>query len=116
MGIILKKKKNGVRWRTLNRVTFCHWYRNFTSDNVGMPKGKDGKDCTSRRYWGADIDIATGTNDLLSYGLKCTSDNQTGLILKNAEAKKLGLDIDLEVCMSQTWAWHRALENEIRMD
>ena len=56
MGIILKRKKNGVWWLELNRVTFCHWYWNCTSDEMGMPKGKDGKDCTSRRYWGDDVD------------------------------------------------------------
>ena len=49
---------------------------------MGMPKGKDGKDCTSRRYWGDDIDSN-----------KCTSDNQTGLILENAATEKLGLEI-----------------------
>jgi len=67
MCIILKKKKMECDGWTLNRVTFCHWYRSCTSDEMGMPEGKDGKDCTSRRYRGANIDIATGTtNDLLS--------------------------------------------------
>ncbi len=54
------------------------------------------------------MQIATGTNDLLSQGMKRTSDNQTGfLILENAATEKLGLDIYREVCMSQNWAWHR---------
>ena len=83
----------------MNRVTFCHWYRSGTSDEMGTPQGKDGKDCTSRRYWGADVDIATGTNDLLSQGTKRTSDNQTGLIVKNAEAVKLGLDLQILKCV-----------------
>jgi len=61
-----KKEKMGCDGWTLNRVTFCHWYRSCASDEMGMPEGKDGKDCTSRRYWGADVDIATGTNNLLS--------------------------------------------------
>ena len=55
-GYYSQKKKNGVWWLELNRVTFCHWYWNCTSDEMGMPKGKDGKDCTSKRYWGDDVD------------------------------------------------------------
>ena len=55
---------------------------------------------------GVTMQIATGTNDLLSQGTKRTSDNQMGLILENAATEKLRLDIDHEVCMSQIRAWH----------
>ena len=80
---------------------------------MGMPEGKDGKDCTSRRYWGADIDTATGTtNDLLSQGTKRKSDNQTSLILKNAEAmaiwpvEEIGRNSVTPSIMANTMAWN----------
>jgi hypothetical protein len=42
----LIKENMGCDGWTLNRVTFCQWQRNCTSDEMGTPKGNNGKDCT----------------------------------------------------------------------
>ena len=100
----LIKEKMGCDGWTLNRVTFCQWQQNCTSDEMGTPKGNNGKDCTWRRYRGTDR-YSTWQQWPFVIGYEAHIQQSDGLDLEKCRGKKAWAWYkDLELYTSQTWA------------